>query len=252
MDRLKNKIIAVAGGAGGIGAGLVARYAAEGASVFVGDLNLEGAQAVAEQVKAAGGVAAAAAVDLASEDSVRAFVAGCEQTFGGVDGFHANAADFSRSREDVDVVDIDMDLFDQVLHVNARGHALCARHAVPAMLRRGGGMILFTSSGSAFIPDRVRVAYAMSKSAVHALMRHVAVRWGHEGIRANVLAPGVIIHAKHEKNTDLQQWALERVQLNYLGAPEDIAATATLLMSEEGRYITGQVISIDGGSSMRQ
>jgi NAD(P)-dependent dehydrogenase (short-subunit alcohol dehydrogenase family) len=252
MTRLKNKVIAVAGGAGGIGEGLVQRYAAEGAAVFVGDLNLDGAQRVAEAVRAAGGVAEAAAVDLASDDSIRDFVRGCEARFGGVDGFHANAADFSRSKEDVDIVDIDLEVFDSVLNVNARGHALCARHAIPAMLRRGGGVILFTSSGAAFVPDRVRVAYSMSKSAIHALMRHIAVRWGHEGVRANVIAPGVVIHAKHAQNKQLQDWAMERVQLNYLGAPEDIAATSALLMSEEGRYITGQVISIDGGSSMRQ
>jgi NAD(P)-dependent dehydrogenase (short-subunit alcohol dehydrogenase family) len=252
MNRLQGKVIAVAGGAGGIGAGLVERYAAEGAAVFVGDLNLEGAREIAERVTAAGGVALAAAVDLAHEDSVRDFVRSCEETFGGLDGFHANAANFARSKDDIDIVDIDLDLFDSILQVNARGHALCARHAIPALLRRGGGVILFTSSGAAFVPDRVRVAYAMSKSAIHALMRHVAVRWGHEGVRANVIAPGVIIHAKHAQNTQLQDWAMQRVHLNYLGAPSDIAAMAALLMSDEGRYITGQVLSVDGGSSMRQ
>jgi NAD(P)-dependent dehydrogenase (short-subunit alcohol dehydrogenase family) len=252
MKRLEGKIIAVAGGAGGIGEGLVRRYAAEGASVYVGDLNADGARKIADSIRSEGGAAAGAAVDLAHEDSIREFVKGCETTFGGLDGFHANAADFSRSREDIDVVDIDWEVFDSVMNVNARGHALCARHAIPAMLRRGGGVILFTSSGSAFVPDRVRVAYSMSKSAIHALMRHIAVRWGHENVRANVIAPGVVIHAKHFQNKELQDWAIKRVAVNYLGAPEDIAAMGALLMSEEGRYITGQVISVDGGSSMRQ
>jgi len=253
MDRLKDKVIAVAGGAGGIGSGLVARYAAEGASVMVGDLNLDAAREVVDQVRAKGGIADAAAVDLAHEDSVKEFVSRSEEIFGGVDGFHANAANFSRSQDDVDVVDIDLQLFDDILQVNARGHALCARYAVPALLKRGGGVILFTSSGAAFVPDKVRVAYSMSKAAVHALMRHVAVRWGHEGIRANVIAPGVIMHPKlEEKGPQLRDWAMQRVSVNYLGDPSDIAATAALLMSEEGRYITGQVLSIDGGSSMRQ
>lgn len=253
MHRLKNKVIAIAGGAGGIGSGLVARYAAEGASVYVGDIALDAAQAVVEQVKAAGGVAAASHVDLAEEDSVQAFVRGCEETFGGLDGFHANAANFSRSTEDIDVVDIDLEVMDSIFRVNARGHALCARHAIPAMLRRGGGSIIFTSSGAAYVPGPGRVAYSMSKAAVHALMRHVAVRWGHENIRANVIAPGVIMHPKLEAaSPSIREWALQRVQLNYLGAPEDIAATAALLMSDEGRYITGQVLSVDGGSSMRQ
>ena len=253
IDRLNDKVIAVAGGAGRIGSGLVARYAAEGASVMVGDLNLDEALEVAEQIRAAGGKASAVAVDLAQDESVAAFVKRCEEEFGGIDGFHANAAYFARSQNDVDIVEIELGLFDDIMHVNARGHALCARHAVPALLRRGGGVVLFTSSSAAYVPDRGRVAYSMSKAAIHALMRHVAVRWGHEGVRANVIAPGVIMHPTLEaKSPQLREWAMQRVALNYLGDASDIAATAALLMSEEGRYITGQVLTIDGGSSMRQ
>ncbi|RYG24757.1 MAG: SDR family oxidoreductase [Burkholderiales bacterium] len=170
-----------------------------------------------------------------------------------MDGFHANGAHFVRANDDIDIVAIDMDLFDDILAVNARGHALCARHAIPALLRRGGGVMLFTSSGAAYMPDHIRVAYAMSKASIHALMRHIAMHWGHEGIRANVIAPGVIMHPDLEvKAPQLKEWALERVSLNYLGAGADVAATAAMLMSEEGRYITGQVLSIDGGWSMRQ
>ena len=92
----------------------------------------------------------------------------------------------------------------------------------------------------------------MSKAAIHALMRHVAVRFGHEGIRANVIAPGVIMHERLENSgSGLREWALKRVHMNRLGEPSDIAAMAALLMSDEGRYINGQVLSIDGGSSMR-
>jgi NAD(P)-dependent dehydrogenase (short-subunit alcohol dehydrogenase family) len=92
----------------------------------------------------------------------------------------------------------------------------------------------------------------MSKSAIHALMRHVAVRWGREGVRANVIAPGVILHpALEEKAPFLRAWAEKRVATPYVGEPRDIAAMAALLMSDEGRYVTGQVISVDGGSTMR-
>ncbi len=243
----------MAGGAGRIGSDLVTRYASEGASVLIGDINVEEAREVADRIKTQGGKAVAAKIDLASEDSVAAFVKACEEEFGGMDGFHANAAYFDRSQEDVDIVDIDMDLFDAIISVNARGHALCARHAIPAMLRRGGGVMLFTSSGAAYVPDRGRAAYSMSKSAIHALMRHITVRWGREGIRSNVIAPGVIMHPKLEaKAPQLREWALKRVNVNYLGTGEDIAATAAMLMSDEGQYIAGQVLSIDGGSSMRQ
>lgn len=253
MQRLKEKVIAIAGGAGGIGSELSRRYASEGAKVLVGDLNIDGAAKVAAEIKAAGGIAEATALDLSDEDSIKAFVARAEEAFGGLDGFHANAAFFGGDKTaDLDIVSIDMAVFDKIMQVNTRGYALCSRYAIPAMLKRGGGSLVYTSSGAAFVPDAGRVTYSMSKAAVHALMRHVAVRWGREGVRANVIAPGVIIHEKHEKNTSLQDWAKRRVHVNYLGAPSDIAATGALLLSEEGRYITGQVISVDGGSSMRQ
>jgi NAD(P)-dependent dehydrogenase (short-subunit alcohol dehydrogenase family) len=253
MQRLKEKVIAVAGGAGGIGSELSRRYAAEGAKVLVGDLNADGAAKVAAEIKASGGVAEAVALDLANEDSIKAFVARAEEAFGGLDGLHANAAYFGGvPTADTSVVDIDMAVYDQIMQVNARGYVLCTRYAVPAMLRRGGGSIVYTSSGAAFVPDAGRFTYSMSKAAVHALMRHVAERWGREGVRANVITPGVVIHEKHEKNTTLKEWAMKRVRVPYLGQPSDIAAMGALLLSEEGRYITGQVISVDGGSSMRQ
>jgi NAD(P)-dependent dehydrogenase (short-subunit alcohol dehydrogenase family) len=252
MDRLKNKVIAIAGGAGGIGSGLSLRYAAEGAKVVVGDLDYAGAQAVAEQIKAAGGEAVAVALDIGEEDSIRAFVDTADKTFGRLDGLHANAAYFGGVDGDKDVVSIDLGVYDKIMQVNARGFLLCTRYAVPVMLRGGGGAFVYTSSGAAFVPDVARVSYSMSKAAVHALMRHTATRWGHEGIRANVIAPGVIIHAKHENNTRLQAWALKRVAGNALGDAGDIAAMGALLLSDEGKYITGQVISVDGGSSMRQ
>ena len=253
MQRLKEKVIAVAGGAGGIGSELSRRYAAEGAKVLVGDLNAEGAAKVAAGIKASGGVAEAIALDLGEEDSIKAFVARAEEAFGGLDGLHANAAYFGGDKTaDTDIVNIDMAIFDKIMQINSRGYALCSRYAIPAMLRRGGGSIVYTSSGAAFLPDAGRLAYSMSKAALHALMRHVADHWGREGVRANVIAPGVIIHEKHANNIGLQEWAKQRVRVNYLGESKDIAAMGALLLSEEGRYITGQVISVDGGSSMRQ
>lgn len=252
MRRLEGKVIIVAGGAGGIGAELSRRYAAEGASVLIGDKDLAGAQTVVETILGAGGMAAAEPLDMTEDESVARLTARCEERFGGVDGMHANAASFKFGQADTDAVAIELEVYEHVMRANAGGYLYCARHAVPAMLRRGGGTVLFTSSGAAHVPDAVRVAYSMSKAAVHALMRHVVVRWGREGIRANVIAPGVVMHERLEKNaSQLREWALKRVHMNRLGEPSDIAAMAAMLMSEEGRYVTGQVISIDGGSSMR-
>jgi len=153
----------------------------------------------------------------------------------------------------MDIMGIPLGVFDEVMRVNARGFMLCTRLALPALIARGGGSIIYTSSGAAHIPLQDRVAYAMSKAAGHALMRHVALRYGAQRVRANVIAPGVITHARFQAVLDPA--VIERMEravpIGRLGTAQDIAALGALLMSDEGSYITGQVLSVDGGNSMR-
>ena len=259
MGRLEGKVIAIGGGGSGIGAGVARRYAAEGASVMIGDLDVAAADALAKEIQASGGVAEGFAVDIGVEESVAGMIAATESRFGGLDAFHANAADFGGQTADgtlldSDPVSIDLDIFDRMMRTNARGYLLCTRHAVPALRRRGGGALLYTSSGAAHSPMHHQVTYAMGKASVHALMRHVALHYGGENIRANVIAPGVIITPKLESVFvgKQRQWAEGRIAIKTrLGRVEDIAAMATLLVSDEGAYVTGQVISVDGGGTMR-
>jgi NAD(P)-dependent dehydrogenase (short-subunit alcohol dehydrogenase family) len=253
QGRLKDKVIVVAG-AGGIGNELARRYAREGASVLLGDIDAAAAKAVATEIVGAGGRAIGIELDGADDDSIRSAVDLAGSTFGGLDGFHANFASFLDGANAADVLGLRLDIYDEMMRVNARGFLLCTQHAVPAMVARGGGSMVYTSSGAAHMGEAVRVAYAMSKTAVHALMRHVARRFGSDGIRANVIAPGVISHPRFEAvisaemaNAFKQATAIK----TRLGSPADIAAMSALLMSDEGSYITGQVISVDGGNSMR-
>lgn len=248
--RLEGKVVIVAG-AGGIGNELARRYASEGAAVVIGDLDGEGAQALAASIAGSGGRAVGMPLDGGDESSIRALVAGAVAEFGGLDGFHANFAVFTEGEEDI--LDIGMEAYDQAMAVNARGYVLCTRLALPEMLKRGGGAIVYTSSGAAYIGEPVRLAYAMSKAAVHALMRHVARRFGREGIRANVIAPGVILHPRMAAAMPAEVIAAfsEATLTGTLGTPEDVAAMGALLLSDEGRYITGQVIGVDGGNPLR-
>lgn len=252
LRRLEGKVIVVAG-AGGIGNELARRYAAEGASVVLGDMDAAMAEEVAGEIGESGGTAIGIALDGADDASIKAAVDLAVSRFGGLDGFHANYASFADGESGEDAVGLPLEIYDEVMHVNARGFLLCTRHAIPAMLARGGGSMVYTTSGAAFMGEPVRVAYAMSKVAVHALMRHVAKRYGHDGIRANAIAPGVISHPRFEAVIPLEmaQEFAKRTTVGRLGKPDDIAAMGALLMSDEGSFITGQVLSVDGGNSMR-
>jgi len=189
MRGLAGKVAVVAGGAGGIGSATCLRLAEEGATVVVGDLNGSAAQAVAQQIVERGGRAAARTTDTSDDASVAELVGFAVAEHGGLDLLHANAADLSPDiiGRDSNVVDVPLEVFDRTMEVNMRGYLLCARHGVPELLRRGGGALVFTSSVASFVGEPERPSYAMAKSAINALVRHIASRWGKQGIRANTV-----------------------------------------------------------------
>lgn len=253
VDRLRGKTILVAGG-GGIGAGLARRFAAEGANVVLGDMALQEAEDVVQGIVSAGGSAVATRLDGAHEESAsRAVALACER-YGGLDGIHVNFANFIEQDDTVGVLELPMADFDETMRVNLRGYVVCTRAAVPALLSRGGGSVIYTSSPAACKGEPIRLAYAVAKAGVEALMRHVANRYGQRGIRANCIAPGTTIHEKVEAQLDdaTKEWLRDMaIVKSRFGRPDDIAAMAALLMSDEGSYITGQVIGVDGGVVMR-
>jgi NAD(P)-dependent dehydrogenase (short-subunit alcohol dehydrogenase family) len=253
MRGLLGKVAVVAGAATGIGAATAIRLAEEGATVVVGDIDGGGAERVAARIAEAGGRATAVRFDVADDRSVGNLVRTAVETYGGIDVMHANAADLSLCSRDTDAVDISLDIFDRTLEVDLRGHLLCTRHAVPELLKRGGGAIIYTSSGAAFIGEAERVAYGIAKAGINALMRHVASRWGKQGIRANAIAPGFVLteSAMAQVPEDTRAVLLEIGRSRRLGHAEDIASMVAMLASGDGEWINGQVISVDGGITMR-
>ena len=253
MRGLKGKVHIVAGGGSGIGAATAQRLADEGSSVVIGDLDATHARAVADDITSRGGAAIGAAFDLRDERSIVRLITAATETFGGLDGLHINAADLEAVVSDTDVSDVPLEIFDRTLQVNLRGHFLCTRHALPALLHRGGGSIVYTSSGAAFMGEPLRVAYAISKNGLHALVRHVATRWGKQGIRANAVAPGLVMtDAVRRSMTAAQiEEVLAITRSQRLGEPADIAAAVAFLCSDDGAWINGQVLGVDGGVTMR-
>jgi NAD(P)-dependent dehydrogenase (short-subunit alcohol dehydrogenase family) len=251
MGLLDKKIAIVTGGGGGIGAATAKLMAHEGASVVVADIDGDAAESIVAEISAAGGEGAAITVDVSVEDQVAAMVKLATERYGGVDVLHNNAAlvDPKVLSRDKTVVDMDSALWDRVMTVNVRGAMLGCKYAIPAMLARGGGSILMTSSVGAQAATGNQTAYGVSKGAVESLVRYVAVGFGKSGIRCNAIAPGVILTdtAKRVLSTEFQEMHLRTHLSPRLGSPLDIASMAVFLASDRAEYITGTVIPVHGG-----
>lgn len=254
-DRLKNKAIIVIGAGTGIGAATVRRLAVEGACVAVADINVPAAEAVAADLVRQGAQVFAVAIDVADEASVQAAVAATVERFGRLDGAHVNAADMRVIFEDSDALAEELGAFDRTIAVNLRGHLLCTRAILPHLVRGGGGAIVYTSSGASVAGEPTRPAYAVAKGGLEALMRHIAAKWGREGITANCVAPGLTITPEIEASggfpKELVEQMLRGTPHRRLGRTEDIAGVVAMLLSEDGRWVNGQVWHVNGGQLMR-
>jgi len=248
MGQLDGKVVLLSGGASPIGRATALRLAGEGAAVVVGDVATEGAEAVAGAVAAAGGRALGLECDVRHEESVAAFVERAVDHFGGVDCVDHNAA-WSHPRLDTDAVGVDVGVWDRVIETVTRGALLLARHAIPVMVARGGGSVVMISSGTSTIGESTRVAYGVSKAGLNQLTRHLAVRYGRDGIRANAIAPGFILTetAMTLVPADVQQRLADANPTRRLGTPDDIARVVVFLCSDAAAYVNGQVLHVDGG-----
>jgi NAD(P)-dependent dehydrogenase (short-subunit alcohol dehydrogenase family) len=254
LQGLTDKVAVVVGGATGIGAATARRLGADGCRLVIGDVAEDAARQTAERIAAAGGTATHVAFDLADPASVAGLIDSAATTYGGIDLLFNVGADMSTIRADTDVVDIEFEVWDRVMTVNLRGYVAAMKYAIPRMLERGGGAIVNMSSAAAFQGEPARPAYATAKAGIGALTRHVASRWGKEGIRCNAVAPGF---TATEVIRSVPQWpeleagALKRIRGTRVGDPGDIAALVAFLLSAEGEWINGQVVNIDGGTVLR-
>ena len=172
--------------------------------------------------------------------------------FGGLDVLHNNAADSSpdQMERDTDFLSLEVEIWDRAMAVNARGPMLGCKHAVPAMIERGGGSIINTSSVSGLTGNLTHTAYGASKGALNALTLGVATLFGKRGIRCNAVAPGVIQTPALESNVPTEFLAAYEASnlLPRLGSTRDIAQAVVFLASDESAYITGQILRVDGGA----
>lgn len=248
MGRLDNKVAIVTGGASGIGLSTCQLMAKEGAKVVIADYNTDGAILAADEIVSKGGQAVGISLDASKEDSIKAMIDFTVEKYGAIN-ILVNNVGTSDLRKDLDAVNIDLDEWDRLMNVNAKSVLLGTRFAVPHMIKAGGGSIVNTASMAAFAGDSVRSAYGASKAAVVALTQYIAQQFGKNLIRCNAVAPGLIMTpaAKNSIPPDLEKIFLKFNALPYHGEPDDIGYTIMFLASDEAKFITGQVIKVEGG-----
>lgn len=250
--RLEGKVALITGAGSGQGREAAVLFATEGAQVVVTDVNEDGIKETVEQVKAAGGEAIGTTMDVSDEAQVEAAVNLTVRTFGQLTVLYNNAGIYLRGK-DGPVTRIQDGIWDVVLNINLKGMYLCCRHAIPEMIKAGGGAIVSTASAAGLIGSNIH-AYSASKGGMIALSRSLATTYAAQNIRSNVICPGFIetpMVSSVMSSERLLHAYLENTPLHRSGKPLDVAYMALYLASDEAGFVTGGTFVVDGGVTAR-
>ena len=248
MGRLEGKVALITGAGEGMGRAAAHLFAREGAAVGVLDVVGERTDAVVSEIRASGGAAIPLVADVASSEQVREAISAVVAEFGCLNVLYNNAGIWLPG--DGATTELSLEAWERTLAVNLTGVFLCCRHAIPELIRAGGGSVINTSSPVAVRPEPVYDAYVASKGGVLALTRSIAQYYARSGVRANVLMPGSIETAMTRaafEDPRYREFSLTMTPLGRLGRPEDVAYAALYLASDESSFVTGSVHWVDGG-----
>lgn len=252
MNRLTGRRAAITGGGSGIGRASALRFAAEGASVLVVGRRAENTEETVALIRAAGGTAAAMVTDASIEANVEAIVARCLSELGGLEVFFANIA---TTGSNTPLLEQTVAEWDEVLRVNLISCLLAVKYAGRHMTAQGRGSIILTSSAASLRANAGAISYSASKAAVNSLAQCAANAFAGTGVRVNAILPGLI-------ETQMTRKVFEQARargveskighvtpLKRAGQPEEVAAMAAFLASDDASYVDGQCFAVDGGVS---
>lgn len=250
--RLKNKISLITGAGSGIGRATALKFANAGSTVIVSDRDLEAAEKTQHLIEQSGGHSRAIALDITQEEQVEKAIAMIVEQFGQLHILHNNAG-VSILKPITETTEADWDF---LFGVNLKGMFFGCKHAIPHMVRQGGGVIINTASELAIVGQSLYSAYCATKGGVLAFTRALSVEWASQGIRVNAICPGPIktpmLQAEFNlaANPSAEEVAtIQSIPAGRLGTPEDIANVALFLASDDATFIHGAAIVADGGKT---
>jgi len=245
--RLKNKVALITGAASGMGESAARLFADEGAKVMLADILDNEGTAVAEAIKAAGGDASFVALDVTNEGQWRSGIDATVAMYGRLD-ILVNNAGLSGAVTDR----MDVEYFDRLMSVNARGNFLGMKYAIPAMRETGGGSIVNMSSMSGIVGQEfVHMGYNGAKAAIRLMTKSAAVQFAADGIRVNSVHPGLMPPMRTSVSAadpKLREKIIESIPMRRAGRVEEAAYAIVFLASDEASYITGTELVVDGGA----
>ena len=246
--RLAGKVAIITGAASGIGRATSLMFAREGATVAVTDINDSAGRETVDSIDAAGGDARYWHCDVSNVVEVREMIQGVRERFGSVTVLFNNAAYLTGFGT---VTETDDALWDLAIRTSLTGAFLCSKYSIPHIVEAGGGSIISTASVGGVVTFKESAPYCTAKAGLIMLMKSIAADYGSQGIRANAIAPGAIdtaINDQYKDDSEVQaNWERKSLLGRPLGRPEEVAAAAVFLASEESSFVTGTVLPVDGG-----
>jgi NAD(P)-dependent dehydrogenase (short-subunit alcohol dehydrogenase family) len=252
MMLLRGKVAFVTGAGSGIGRAGALAMAREGATVAVTDIDGPKAQAVAAEIRAAGGAAKAMTLDAGDDAAVTAAI-DLVAAWGRLDILHSHAGIQVRGR----LTEVPLDGMDASWRLNVRAHFVAARAAMPHMQRQRQGSIIITASNSGVQYDRGMIAYCTTKHAVVAMVRQIAVDYAGDNIRCNALCPGFVdtpfndgFEQQMGGRAALESYVADSIPMGRWASLDEIAASIVYLASDQSGFMTGHALVVDGGESL--